>query len=81
MKLNNITPTEKMRKPVLEEVTYMINVYLMENGITTTKFYIMWTLLSRNIAIQTTSIKKAKKLKEEDGSIKVLESKAKLMQK
>lgn len=70
-----------MRKQAPEEVVYRINAYLIENNITIIKLYIARTLPSRDVVIQTTSIKKAKKLKEEDGWTKVQKSKAKLTQK
>lgn len=78
MKLNFNVSKKKTRKQALEEVAYMIDAYLIKNNITTTKFCTAQILPSRDITIQTTSIKKAKKLRKEDGQIKVLGNKAKL---
>lgn len=78
VKLNNNAFAEEMRKQTLEEVAHSIDIYLIKNNITTIKLYATWTLPSRNIIIQTKSIKKAEKLREKDGWTKVLGSKAKL---
>lgn len=78
MKLNNIASAEEIRKQALEKVAHRIDVYLMENSITTIKFYTTWTLPNRDVTIQITSIEKAKNLREEDDWTKVLRSKAKL---
>lgn len=81
VKLNDNVFAEVMRKQAPEKVTYRIDVFLIENNITTTKFCAAQTLSSGDIAIWTTSIEKAEKLGEKDGWTKVLESKAKLTQK
>lgn len=66
MKFNNITFTKKMRKQALEKIMHRIDTYFIENDINTTKFYATRTLASGDVAIQTTSIKKAKKLRKKD---------------
>lgn len=72
---------ENMRKQDLEKIIYRIDTYFIENNITITKLYAMRILLSRNDVIQTTNIKKVKKLKKKNSWTKILRSKAKLIQK
>ena len=81
VKLNDSASAEEMRKQAPEEVAHRIDAYLMENNITTTKLRAARTLPSGDVAIQTTSIDEAEKLREEDGWTKVLGSKAKLTRK
>lgn len=57
---------------------YRIDVYFMENIITTSKFYIIQILPGENVVIQTKIIEEAEKLREKDGWIKIMRSKAKL---
>lgn len=66
VKLNDNTFVEEMRTQALEEIAYRINAYFIKNNITTTKFYAARTLLSGDVATQTTSIEEAKKLREKD---------------
>lgn len=66
MKFNDNVFAEEIRKQALEKRTYKINIYLIENNITTTKFHIARTLSSGDVVIQTTNIKEVEKLKEED---------------
>lgn len=79
MKLNDSTSAEEIRKQALEKIVYRINAYLIRNNITTTKLCAVLILPSKDVAIQTTSIDEAKKLREENNWTKVLESKAKLI--
>lgn len=81
MKLNNNVFAEEIRKQASEEVVHRIDIYLIKNNITTIKFCAAWTLPSRNIAIQTSSIEKAEMLREKDGWTKFQRSKAKLKRK
>lgn len=67
VKLNNNASAEEIEKQASEKVANKIDVYLVENNITTTKLCVARTLPSRNIGIQTISIEKAKKLREKDG--------------
>lgn len=64
MKLNNNTSAKEMKKQTLEKIVYKIDIYLIENSNTTAIFYIVQTLLSKNVVIQTTSIEKTKKLRK-----------------
>ena len=70
-----------MKKQAPETLTYKIDAYLVENNITTTKLRAERTLLSGDIAIQTTNEEEAEKLREENGWARVLEIKAKLARK
>lgn len=81
MKLNNNVSAEEIRKQASKEVVHRIDVYLIKNNITTIKLRAVRTLPSGNIVIQTSSIEKAKKLREKDGWTKFQRSKAKLTQK
>lgn len=81
VKLNDNTFVEEMRTQALEEIAYRINAYFIKNNITTTKFYAARTLLSGDVATQTTSIEEAKKLREKDSQTKILGRKAKLTQR
>ncbi len=81
VKLNDNASAEEMRKQAPEEVAHRIDAYLMENNITTTKLRAARTLLSGDVAIQTTSIEEVGKLRERDGWTKVLGSKGKLIRK
>ena len=56
VKLNHKLSAEKMRKQAPEKVANRIDVYLMENNITTTKLRAPQTLPSGDVAIQTTII-------------------------
>lgn len=78
VKLNDNASAEEMRKQAPEEIAHRIDAYLIKNNITIIKLRTAWTLPSGDVAIQTISIKKAEKLKEESGWTKVLGSKAKL---
>lgn len=81
VKLNNNVLIEKTKKQASKKVIYKINADFIKNNITTTKLYATQTLSSRDIAIQITNKKEAKKLREEDGQTKILKSKTKLIQK
>lgn len=67
VKLNDSTLTEMIKKQVLKEVAYKIDIYLIENNITTTKLRVAQILPSRDITIQTTNEEKTEKLRREDG--------------
>lgn len=67
-----------MKKQALEKVAYRIEAYLIENNIITAKLCMAQTLLSGDIAIQTTTKEEAKKLRGKDSWTKVLRSKVKL---
>lgn len=76
VKLNDDTLAEMMKKQALEKIAHRIDIYLIENNITTTKLHATQTLLSGDIAIQIIDKKEAEKLREEDGWTKVLGNKA-----
>lgn len=46
---------------------HKIDAYLIKNNITITKLCIMQILPNKDVAIQTISIKEAKKLRKKDG--------------
>lgn len=81
VKLNDNALAEEMKKQAPKKVAQRIDAYFIENNITTTKFCEAQTLLNGDVAIQTTTEEKAKKLKGGDNWTKVLGSKAKLAQK
>ncbi len=62
-------------------MAYKIDACLVENNITVIKLRAARTLPSGDIAIQTTNKREAKKLKGENGWVRVLENKAKLARK
>lgn len=81
VKLNDNASTEEIRKQASEKVVYKIDTYFIENNITITKLCVARTLSSEDVAIQITSIEETKKLRKKDRWTKILESKAKLIQK
>ena len=81
VKLNYSAQTEEIKKQTPEKVAHRINSYIVENNITAIKLRVAQTLLNREIAMETTDEKEAKKLKKEDGWTKRLGSKAKLVRK
>ncbi len=81
IKLNDNASAKEMEKLAPGEVANRIDVYLIENKITTTKLCSAQTLPNGDIAIQTANKEEAKKLRGEDSWTKVLRSKAKLTRK
>ncbi len=77
VKLNNTASSEEMKNKSPEKVANRIDAHLVENDITAIKLYAAQSLPNRDIEIQTTNEKEAKKLKREDGCTRVLGSKAK----
>ena len=78
VQLSDSASLEMIKKQAPEEVVHMIDAYLIENNISTIKLRTARTLLSGDIAIQTTNEEGAEKLRREDGETRVLRSKAKL---
>ena len=81
VKLNNSASAEIIKKQAPEEVLHRIDVYPIENNVTSIKLCTARTLPSGDITIQTTNKEKAVKLRGKDGWTKVLGSKAKLARK
>lgn len=67
-----------MKKQPLKKVVHKIDDYLIEINISSTKFYTIQTLLGGDMEIQRSKKETVKKLRRENSSIKILESKAKL---
>ena len=81
VKLNDGVSAKMMKNQALEEVADKIDAYLIENNITITKLRAARTLLSGDIAIQTTNEEESERLKGKHGWTKVLGSKVKLARK